>query len=285
MIQIGKYQDLEVRRLTDNGAYLGVPGESAEVLLPARYVGQDDVPGKIIKVFVYKDSEDRPVATTEHPYATVGQFAYLQVNAVNDVGAFLDWGLPKDLLVPFSEQRSRMFRGGMYLVYVYLDAATGRIVASAKIDKFLGNVMPEYKPGQRVDALVIEHSNIGYKVIVDNLHRGMVYSNEIFRPIELEEHITAYVKSVRPDGKIDLTLSDRADRRTAALAEKIIEHLNTEGSVPLSDKMSPGAVEMLFACSKKDFKKAVGHLYRDRRIVIAPDGRIAALKDDDKAAE
>lgn len=276
MIQIGKYQELEVRRLTDFGAYLGEPGDTAEVLLPARYVTPDDTPGKLLTVFVYKDSEDRPVATTDKPYVTVGQFAYLQVNAVNDVGAFLDWGLPKDLLVPFSEQRSRMMRGGIYLVYVYLDATTGRVVASAKIDKFLGNVLPEYRPGQRVDALVIEHTDIGYKVIVDNLHRGIVYSNEIFRPIELEEHITAYVKAVRPDGKIDLTLSDRADRRTAALAEKIIEYLAGEGAAPISDKMTPTAIEMLFACSKKDFKKAVGHLYRDRRIVIAPDGRISA---------
>lgn len=275
MIEIGKYQDLEVNRLTDFGAYLGVPGEQQEVLLPGRYVTEEMVLGYKLRVFVYKDSEDRPVATTEKPYATVGEFAYLSVKAVTDIGAFLDWGLQKDLLVPFNEQRVRMHRGGIYLVYVYLDKTTGRVVASAKIEKFLGNVYPDYKPGQAVDALVIEHSEIGYKVIVNNLHRGMIYSNEIFRPIELEENVRAYVKQVRPDGKIDLTLSDRADRRTSALAERIVEYLGTPGAIPLSDKMPPEHIEMLFASSKKDFKKAVGHLYRERRIVIAEDGRIA----------
>lgn len=275
MIEIGKYQDLEVNRLTDFGAYLGVPGVKQEVLLPGRYVTEEMVPGYKLRVFVYKDSEDRPVATTEKPYATVGEFAYLSVKAVTDIGAFLDWGLQKDLLVPFNEQRVRMRRGGIYLVYVYLDKTTGRVVASAKIEKFLGNVYPDYKPGQAVDALVIEHSEIGYKVIVNNLHRGMIYSNEIFRPIELEENVRAYVKQVRPDGKIDLTLSDRADRRTSALAERIVEYLGTPGAIPLSDKMPPEHIEMLFVSSKKDFKKAVGHLYRERRIVIAEDGHIA----------
>lgn len=274
MIEIGKYQDLEVRRLVDFGAYLAEPDGTAEVLLPARYMNADFIPGKVVRVFVYKDSEDRPVATTEKPYATVGQFAYLSVTAVNDTGAFLDWGLPKDLLVPYSEQRSRMRRGGIYLVYVYLDKTTGRAVASAKIEKFLGNVYPDYKPGQQVDALVIEHTEIGYKVIVDNLHRGMIYSNEIFKPIELEENVRAYVKQVRSDGKIDLTLSDRADRRTAALAEKILAYLGSEGAVPLSDKMPPEHIEMLFGSSKKDFKKAVGHLYRDHKVAITDDGRI-----------
>lgn len=277
MIEIGKYQDMEVRRLVDFGAYLSKPGEKEEVLLPARYMAEDTVPGKILNVFVYKDSEDRPVATTEKPYATVGQFAYLQVTAVNDIGAFLDWGLPKDLLVPYSEQRSRMHRGGIYLVYVYLDHTTGRVAASAKTDKFLGNVFPEYKPGQEVDALVIEHTELGYKVIVDNLHKGMIYANEIFRPIELEENIKAFVKQVRADGKIDLTLNDKAERRTAALAEKIMEYLDSEGALALSDKMPPAHIEMIFSSSKKDFKKAVGLLYKERRIAMTEDGRIVKV--------
>lgn len=275
MIEIGKYQELCVNRLVDFGAYIGVSGEKEEILLPGRYLTEEMVPGSMVRVFVYKDSEDRPVATTEKPYATVGQFAYLSVKDVNDTGAFLDWGLTaKDLLVPYSEQRSRMRRGGIYLVYVYLDKTTGRIAASAKIEKFLGNVYPDYKVGQQVEALVIEHTDIGYKAIVNNLHRGMIYSNEIFRPVELENTVKAFVKQVREDGKIDLTLSDRADRRTAELADRILEYLGRDDAMPLSDKMSPEHIEMLFNSSKKDFKKAVGHLYKEHKVAMTEDRRI-----------
>lgn len=269
-IKIGSYQDMEVRRSSDYGLYLSLPGDDSEVLLPCRYVTDGMTIGSIIRVFVYKDSEDRPVATTEKPYATVGQFAYLQVSAVNDTGAFLDWGLAKELLVPYSEQKVRMRRGGIYLVYVYLDTATGRVVASARIERFLGNVFPDYRPGQAVDALVIEHTPIGYRAIVDNLHRGIIYSNEIHSPVEIEQNIRAYVKQVRPDGKIDLTVNDRADRRTAALADRIIRYLTDSGS-SVNQKMSPEQIELMFECSKKDFKKAVGLLYKQRRVSIADD--------------
>ena len=272
MIQIGKYQDMEVRRLVDFGAYLALPGETDEVLLPQRYCSEGIGVGQTVRVFVYRDSEDRPVATTEHPYATVGEFAFLQVDAVNDTGAFLDWGLPKDLLVPFGEQHARMRRGGIYLVYVYLDSTTGRIVASAKIDKFLGNVFPDYRPGAKVTALVYEHTDIGYKVIVDNLHRGIIYANEIFRPIELEETVTAFVKHVREDGKIDLTLNDKSERRTAGLAERILKYMTEPGAIPLTDKLPPVQIEMTFGCSKKDYKKALGLLYKERKIARNSDG-------------
>ncbi len=276
MIQLGKYQTLEVSRTVDFGVYLHVKGEEQEVLLPARYVPEGLVPGNDIEVFVYNDSEDRLVATTEKPYATVGQFAFLEVKDVTEVGAFVDWGLiAKDLLVPFAEQRFRMRRGGIYLVYVYVDTNTHRIVASSKIEHFLGNVFPDYRVGQVVDALVYEHTEIGYKVIVDNLHRGMIYSNEIFRPIELEENIRAFVKHVRPDGKIDLTLNDKAVRRTKNLADDILAYLGSPDHGPVGDKSTPERIQLIFNCSKKDFKKAVGHLYREHLIVIAPDGTIA----------
>lgn len=268
MIEIGKYQTMVVRRFVDFGAYLSRPGETDEVLIPGRYIPENTQIGDELKVFVYNDSEDRPIATTEHPYATVGEFAYLEVTQVNDIGAFLDFGIPKDLLVPYAEQRIRMRRGGVYLVYVYLDRKTNRIVASSKIDKFLGNVYPDYKPGQRVSALIIEHSEIGYKAIVDNLHKGMIYSNEIFQPIEVEETIPAFVKQVRDDGKIDLTLNDKAVRRQSALADRILEYLAQPDATPVGDKTAPEVIEMIFACSKKDFKKAVGHLYKERRITI-----------------
>ena len=268
MIEIGKYQTMVVRRFVDFGAYLSRPGETDEVLIPGRYIPENTQIGDELKVLVYNDSEDRPIATTEHPYATVGEFAYLEVTQVNDIGAFLDFGIPKDLLVPYAEQRIRMRRGGVYLVYVYLDRKTNRIVASSKIDKFLGNVYPDYKPGQRVSALIIEHSEIGYKAIVNNLHKGMIYSNEIFQPIEVEETIPAFVKQVRDDGKIDLTLNDKAVRRQSALADRILEYLAQPDATPVGDKTAPEVIEMIFACSKKDFKKAVGHLYKERRITI-----------------
>ena len=275
MIEIGKYNELEIRRMVEFGAYLAEKEGDTEVLLPRRYLTDDMRPGDALKVFVYRDSEDRPVATTEKPYATVGEFAYLTVTAVNDVGAFMAWGLvAKELLVPYSEQRAPMRRGGIYLVYIYLDKATGRVAASTRTEKFLGNVYPDYKPGAEVEALLTEHCEIGYRCIVDNLHRGIIYSNEIYKPIEGEQHIKGWVKRVRDDGKIDLTINDRADRRTGALAERIMSYLGQSGAMPLSDKMPPAHIEMLFQCSKKDFKKAVGHLYRERRIAIAADGTI-----------
>lgn len=277
MIELGKTQKLTVRRIVDFGAYLGSGSDDVEVLLPSRYLPENAAVGNGIDVFVYKDSEDRPIATTEHPFATVGDFAFLSVSAVNDTGAFLDWGLPKDLLVPYSEQKVKMRRGGIYLVYVYVDHATGRIVASAKVEKFLGNVYPDYKPGQEVKALVYEHSEIGYKVIVDNLHRGIIYSNEIYSPIEVEETLKAYVKQVREDGKIDLTLNDKASVRTASLSDRLLAYLADGSNAPVSEKMSPEMIATIFECSKKDFKKAVGHLYKERRIIIAPDGTISKV--------
>ena len=155
-----------------------------------------------------------------------------------------------------------------------MDDASKRIVASAKIDHFLGNVVPEYKPGQKVSALIYEHTEIGYKAIVDNLHRGIIYSNEIFRPIELEENVTAYVKQVREDGKIDLTLNDIAVRRTEALADKILKYLEAPHAGPVGDKSSPERIQLIFNCSKKDFKKAAGLLYRTHKVVIAEDGTL-----------
>lgn len=281
MIKLGHNNKLRVGRFVDFGAYL-TDDEGAEILLPARYVSDDLAVGDEIDVFVYKDSEDRPVATTDVPYVEVGQFAFLQVVAVNKVGAFLDWGLPKDLLVPFSEQKARMQQGGIYLVYVYLDNESGRIVASAKVEKYLGNLIPDYKPGQRVEALVWEHTPIGYKVIVENLFQGMLYQNELYRPVEIEETVDAYVKMVRPDGKIDLTLGDKAVNRVRELSDEIMERLkNSGGSLPYGDKSSPDDIKAEFKCSKRDFKQAIGRLYKEHRIVIEDDNIALAEKPSD----
>ncbi len=272
MIRIGNYNTLRVKRMSDYGAYLAADDGDEQVLLPMRYVDENVSPGKELDVFVYTDSEDRPVATTERPFAKVGEFAFLQVVDVTRIGAFLDWGLSKNLLVPFSEQKIKMRPGGIYLVYVYLDDATSRVVASAKIEKFLGNVYPEYKRGNKVTALVTEHTPIGYKVIVDNLHRGMIYSNELHKPIEIEQSLTAYVKVVRDDGKIDLTLTmPSTGGRVEKISKKILDLLK-EGHMTLTDKSSPEEIERVLQCSKRDFKKTVGALYKAHKIDILPDG-------------
>lgn len=273
MLKIGKYNTLRVARNVDFGAYLQ-DADGNEVLLPSRYIVHPLHPGDDLEVFVYKNSEGRPICTTEHPFAQVGEFAYLQVSDVNQTGAFLDWGIMKDLLVPFREQKIRLSRGMVVLVYVYLDDATKRVVASAKIEKFIGNRYPRYKVGDRVKALVYKRTDLGYKAIVDDLFHGMIYENELFAPLEIGEAITAYVKQVRDDGKIDLVLSGSNDGRVDALMERILERLanEPEGFLPISDAAAPETIRATFQCSKKDFKKAIGHLYRDRKISITDGG-------------
>lgn len=273
MLKIGKTNKLKVNRMVDFGAYLD-GGEDTEILLPAKYFTPGLTVGDEIEVFVYKDSEDRLIATTEMPIAQVGEFAFMEVNQVNKVGAFLRWGITaKDLLVPFREQKADMREGGVYLVYVYLDDATKRIVGSQKIEKFLGNVMPRYVKGDQVDILVTDITPIGYRCIVDNLHYGMIYSNEVYQDIEIGKHYTAYVKNVRPDLKIDLMMGDRADRRTADLGTIILNAIKEAGGqLPYSDKTDPETIQQVFSCSKKDFKKAIGHLFKDKKIVITSQG-------------
>lgn len=273
MVKIGKYNTLRVVKNVDFGAYLD-GGDGVEILLPARYIGEPLHPGDMIEVFVYKDNEGRLIATTEHPYAQVGEFAFLQVNDVNRMGAFLDWGLMKQLLVPFSEQTVKLSRGMIIPVYVYLDDASQRVVASAKLDHFLGNVLPSYTLGAQVKALVYKHTEHGYKAIVDNQFHGLFYDSELYKPLEIGETVTAYVKQVRDDGKIDLLLRGAHDGRVDSLASAIKSQLESspEGFLPLSDSSSPEAIRDTFSCSKKDFKKAIGSLYRERVIEIAPDG-------------
>lgn len=228
--------------------------------------------GDRINVFVYKDSEDRIVATTQMPIAQVGEFALLRVNAVNEIGAFLDWGLPKDLLVPFREQKVKMETGRSYIVYVYVDHASDRIVASSKINKFLNNVPIKYNVGDSVDILIVQKVDIGFKVIIDNLFWGVIYSNEVFKEINIGDRMPAFIKNIREDEKIDVTLSDRIDRRIMELADKILMYLmNNDKTMHLTDKSDPEEIKNIFECSKKDFKKALGHLYKKKLILLFPD--------------
>lgn len=279
MIKIGQYNKLTAHRRSDFGWYLTNGDNPGEVLLPQRYVPEGMHRGNEIEVFVYTDSEDRPVATTERPLATVGEFAYLDVAAVNATGAFMDWGLAKDLLVPFNEQRSRIHYPGRYLVYVYLDDASGRVTGTTKVEKYLDNVIPHYKPGKKVDCLVYKEAPIGLGCIVDNLHRGMLYADETFRNLRPGDRVAAYVKKVRPDGKIDLTLNRPAVQRTATLGDRILAMMEiNKDNFTLNDKSDPEVIKAMLQCSKRDFKQAMGHLLRDGKIVKTEAGYALAIQ-------
>lgn len=269
MIEIGKYNDLRVNRFVDFGLYL-IDDEANEVLLPKRYLTGKEQIDDMLHVFVYNDSENRPVATTETPYAVVGDFALMRVNQVNQVGAFLEWGLVnKELLVPFREQRVRMQAGRSYIVYVYIDDATKRIVASAKLNKFLDNKMPRFYHHQKVDVLVVQRTELGYKVIVDNLFWGLLYSNEIYGDINIGDRRTGFIKQVRDDGKIDVTLEKIEKVRVDDLGEVIENYLKKHGGeMALNDKSDPKDIMDTFNCSKKDFKKALGLLYKQKKVTL-----------------
>ena len=272
MLQIGKFNELEITHRVDFGLYLD-GGEEGEILLPLRYATQDMKPGDKINAFIYRDSEDRLIATTEKPYAHVGDFAFLRVNATNNVGAFLDWGLPKDLLVPFREQKVRMVPGRSYTVYVYLDDETQRIVASAKLQKFLDNKIPDIKAGDEVKARIYQRTELGYKVIVNDLFSGLIYHNEIFSEVNIGELHHATVKTVRADGKIDLVLGKSTRNRVNDLADDILDYIEEcGGRISLNDSSSPEEIRETFKCSKKDFKKAIGALFKAKQIVIENDG-------------
>lgn len=275
-MEIGRYNDLRVSRIVDFGVYLA-DEEGKEVLLPARYIERVPRVGEEFRVFVYTDSEDRPVATLEHPFAQVGEVAFLQVVQVNRIGAFMDWGLMKDLLVPFKEQKYIMRQGGIYPVYVYLDNASGRVTASAKLEKHIGQALPRYRHGDKVRAIVLQHAEPGYRVVVDNRFFGMLYHNELFREIVIGESVDAYVKRVRDDGKIDLTLSDKASERVDDLAETLYKYIVEQGGrIYMTDNTSPEEIKRLFHCSKRDFKKALGALYKSHRIEMTADAVILA---------
>ena len=268
-MKIGEYNELRINRTVDFGAYL-IDEDTHEVLLPKRYLTPDMKVGDTIRVFVYNDSENRPVATTEVPHAVVGDFVLMRVKAVNKVGAFLDWGLTaKDLLVPFSEQRVDMKVGRSYIVHVYLDEASQRIVASAKLAKFLNKTDPDYYHRQRVEVLVVQASDLGYRVIVNNAHWGQIYQNETYQDVNVGDRLTAFVKQVRPDGKVDVTLAKIEKIRVDDLADRILDYLKAHsGEMHLTDKSDPDDINKALQCSKKDFKKALGLLYKQQKVTL-----------------
>lgn len=271
-IQLGKRNQLEVLREVDFGMYLDA-GEIGDVLLPKRYIPQGTQIGDVVDVFLYLDSEERLVATTEHPLIEVGQFAYLEVKWTNEYGAFLDWGLMKDLFCPFKEQKMRMQQGKSYIVYCYIDALTYRIVASAKVEKFLSQDMPEYAPGDKVSVLVQQKTDLGFKAIVEGQYSGMFFQNEIFRNIHTGDIFDAYVKSVRSDGKIDLVMQTRGRKHVMDFSDQLLQYMqeSADGTCHFHDKSPAEDIYETFHVSKKTFKNAVGNLYKRGLISIKPD--------------
>jgi len=267
MIEVGKYNELVVKSTASIGLYLHDGHES--VLLPARYVPEGSHIGDVMNVFVYLDNENRPVATTLKPHASLNEFAFLTVKDVNRHGAFLDWGIAKDLFVAFQEQRAEMETGKKYLVYIFMDEMSGRIAASSKWNKFIDKETENLEEGGEVDLLIAERTDIGYKAIINNRYEGLLYQNEIFQPVTEGDIKNGFVKYVREDGKVDLTLQKQGFGNVldakGTILQKLKEH---HGILNLGDKSSPEEIVKLFSMSKKVFKKTIGSLYKDRLITV-----------------
>lgn len=271
MIEIGKYNKLKVVRKVDHGLYLA-DEDGLDVLLPNVYVPEGCEIGDELNVFVYRDSEDRIIATTLEPLAKADEFAGLKVIASTGVGAFLDWGLTKDLLVPFSEQTERMVPGRSYVVYVYRDEESDRLIATTKFNKFLSQEKPNLIAGQEVDLLIQRRTPLGFQAIVNNSWKGMLFENEVFQALHSGQKLKGFVKQVRPDGKIDLKLQRAGIKHIDPLSDKILEYLKSEeGTMDITDKSPAEVIYAKFGVSKRAFKQALGKLYKRRLIEIERD--------------
>lgn len=273
MIQIGRYNTLKITRKLDFG--LIVEGEPyGEILLPRKYADPAWEIGQEVEVFVYTDSEDRLVATTEQPLIQAGGFAVLRVKQVTKVGAFLECGLAKDLLVPYREQHHRLQAGEKVVAYAYVDPQSGRLVASTKVEHFLGTQGSErYRPKDKVRIIVYQRTELGYKVIVDQKYKGMVYADEVFTPLDYGERTSAYVDCVRPDGKLDIVLQKTGYNKVVDFSERLTEYIRSNGGfIPYTDATDPEVIHRVFGVSKKTFKKAVGDLYKRQQIALEEGG-------------
>lgn len=272
MAILGKVNPLKVVKVVDFGVYLD-GGSDGEILLPKRYVPEVCEIGDTVSVFIYNDSEDRLIATTEKPYVMVGEFAALEVVEVNEVGAFLDWGLLKNLMVPFREQKLKMEEGRRYPVFVFVDFDSKRITASAKIEKFVDESKPELEVGQEVDLLIYKKTDMGWKAVVNQQYTGVLYDNEIFQEIHTGDSLKGFVKQIRPDNKIDLMLQKPGFEKIDDFALKLHQFLkDADGFLPFTDKSDSQDIYETFGISKKTFKKAVGDLYKKRIIVLEAEG-------------
>lgn len=270
-LEIGKFNDLRVERDTAIGLYLGYPG--GEILLPGRYVPKGLSHGDILSVFVYRDSEDRLIATTQKPFAVAGEFAYLKVVAITRAGVFLDWGIQKDLLVPYSEQSGKMEVGRKYVVRIFIDQRTQRIAATAKIGRFMEKENIGLREGESVSLMIYRLTDYGIKVIINNRYFGLLYKGEVFRDLNVGDRAEGHVSRIRPDGKVDVRLGkagpESIEDAKAAILKTLREH---RGFLPLGDDSSPQDIRDALNISKKSFKKAIGGLYKDELIEIQKDG-------------
>jgi predicted RNA-binding protein (virulence factor B family) len=278
MIEIGKYNTLTILRDTKVGLFLGNETEDPDgihdILLPNKYVPNQFEVGDELTVFVYLDHEERPVATTLEPYILLNEFALLRVNYVNQVGAFMDWGMEKDILVPFKEQARPMEKGKRYLVYLYMDEKTNRLVASSKTNQFLNNETLTVDNGEEVDLIVSHITEIGINVIINEQHKGLVYKDEVYDDaIRTGDRMRGYIKTIRPDNKIDVSLHKLGYQNIEPNAQKILDELKaSRGFLRLNDNSHPEDIKTVLKMSKKTFKKAIGSLYKDRKIEMKDDG-------------
>ena len=269
---LGKYNQLEVVKEVDFGVYLD-GGDDGEILLPSRYVPEGCKPGDVLNVFIYLDNEERLIATTLQPKVQVGEFACLEVAWINEYGAFLDWGLMKDLFVPFREQKMKMQKGRSYVVHAHVDEESYRIMASAKVERYLSKEKPDYQPGQEVEIMIWQRTDLGYKAIVENQYSGLIYQGEIFKSLEPGMKLTAYIRQVREDGKIDLTLQKDGQKKVEDFSEVLLQFIKDQGGhTLLNDKSAAEDIYEAFGVSKKTFKKAVGDMYKKRKIVLEEGG-------------
>ncbi len=282
MAHIGKTNTLSVVKLTDFGAYLD-GGDLGEILLPNRDLPEDVQEGQSLEVFIYFDSEDRLIATTTMPKAQVDDFVSLKVLQVNQAGAFLDWGLPKDLLVPYNQQHHKMVVGKYYLVKVYRDMHTDRIAASSKLDKYLDIWPANFEIGEEVDLTIADKTDLGFKAIINERNWGLLYDNEIFQPLRLGRKMKGFIKNVRSDGRVDLTLTRGGIAKINDFSPQFLQYLQeNDGFCALHDKSSPELIKQTFGVSKKTFKSTIGNLLRFGKVTIEADG-VRLAKDKPKA--
>lgn len=271
MIKTGDYNELEVLKRLEFGIYLGQ--DNVEILMPTKWIPQGTKIGDKLNVFVFRDSDDRLIATTVKPFVTVNTFAFLEVKQVNNIGAFMDWGMDKDLLVPFREQPNRMDPGKSYVVFVYLDEQSDRIVASAKLSKFIEQDEIDLQEGDVVDLLIYSETDLGYNAIINNLYSGLIYKNEVYEIIRMGDQLKGFIKHIREDNKIDLSLQKSGFELVDDVKWRILKLMKEQnGFLSLNDNSSPEEIKAKLQISKKAFKKAVGALYKERLIKLTSKG-------------
>lgn len=271
MIEAGHYYELEVVKSVDFGLYLNAEGQ--EILLPRRFVPKDAAIGDTVRVFVYHDNEDRLIATTQEPVATVGELALMKCVGKTEHGAFLEWGIMKDVFVPLSNMVNRMQPQEQYLIYLYIDERTGRVTGTEKIQRILSNDVLTVKEDETVDLIAWQQTDIGYKMIINNRHTGVLHFSDVFRDLQYGERLKGYIRKIRPENKIDLGIGEKGYRKVTTETERILELLReNSGYLPYNDKSSPEEIYNFFGVSKKTFKMTVGALYKDRKVELTQTG-------------